>query len=43
MSTKAIRAFIRDLKSNDEARQLDALDGLARYGPLSLEALPCLV
>ena len=42
MSAKAIRAFIRQLGSDDEATRLDAADALARYGPLAFEAVEAL-
>ncbi len=43
MSAKAIRSLIRQLARNDEASILDALDALARFGPLATEALPKLI
>ena len=42
MSSKAIRHFIRQLSSDDEAARADAADGLARYGPLALDGVPAL-
>ncbi len=43
MSGKAIRGYLRQLSAHDDAVQLDALDGLMKFGPLAVEAVPNLI